>query len=251
MAFHQSVSQHHDKINRKGFDLFMSSFALRLIALITMLIDHTYVALFPTQLWMNCIGRLSFPIFAFQLAEGYQKTKQKQKYALRLFFFAILSETPFDLMAYGTLFYWHHQNIMWTLLLGFLAVRLTDLVLARWNDTSVRFTAIFFIILVSMVSASLLCLDYGAFGILMIISFFLLNGKPWWIQILCVLLLNLLMGGSSLSVLGIHFPIQLFGTLSMLPILRYNGKQGHHGKAWRWFCYTFYPVHLFLLSLVV
>ena len=51
---------------------------LRCVAAGTMFIDHIGVALFPGVLWLRCVGRLAFPIFAFFLAEG-QKAQPGRK----------------------------------------------------------------------------------------------------------------------------------------------------------------------------
>ena len=56
---------------RKG----LTAFDLKLIAVVTMFIDHMGYTLFPGVLWLRCIGRLAFPIFAFQSAEGAVRTK--------------------------------------------------------------------------------------------------------------------------------------------------------------------------------
>ena len=228
----------------------MTAFSLRLIALISMLVDHTYVALLPEQTWMNCIGRLAFPIFAFQLTEGYRHTKDKKKYATRLFLFALLSEIPFDLAAYGEPFFWDHQNIFWTLLIGLLLIWAVDRVFTRWQDSSIRFTAILFIVIASLYVAVCLRVDYSLFGVLTIFAFYILRSKSRITLTLCVLVLNALMGSYRISVFGIRFPIQLIATLSMIPICLYDGKQGCHSKAWSWFCYAFYPLHLLILSLL-
>lgn len=48
----------------------MNSFTLKIIALITMLCDHIYCAVLlePKYFFLNCIGRIAFPIFAFELS---------------------------------------------------------------------------------------------------------------------------------------------------------------------------------------
>ena len=84
----------------------MNTYKLKLIAIITMLIDHIAAVLIPsdTMLWlvMRCIGRLAFPIFVFLLVEGFHHTRDVKKYLLRLGAFALISEVPFDLAFYGT-----------------------------------------------------------------------------------------------------------------------------------------------------
>jgi len=75
----------------------MSSFVLKIIAIITMFIDHVGYAIFGKFSFFNYIGRIAFPIFAFQISEGYSHTKDLKKYFLRLFIFAIISQVPFML----------------------------------------------------------------------------------------------------------------------------------------------------------
>ena len=96
----------------------LNGFHLKLIAACTMFIDHMGHTLFPTVLWLRCIGRLAFPIFCFLIAEGCVYTRDRRKYALRLLVFALLSEVPFDLMVGGTVWYPYSQNVLWTLLAG-------------------------------------------------------------------------------------------------------------------------------------
>jgi len=84
----------------------MSSFVLKLIAMLTMLIDHSTVALYycgalqSSGLYfvLRSIGRPAFPIFCFLLAVGYEKTSNREKYFSRLCLFAALSQLPFCLM---------------------------------------------------------------------------------------------------------------------------------------------------------
>ena len=73
----------------------MSSFALKLIAIISMLFDHAGYAIYGKLSWCNFIGRLAFPIFAFQITEGYIHTKNLKNYFFRLGIFALISQIPF------------------------------------------------------------------------------------------------------------------------------------------------------------
>ena len=75
----------------------MTSFVLKIIAIITMFIDHLGYAVFNRFSPLNFIGRISFPIFAFQISEGYIHTKNVKKYLARLFIFSLISQIPFYL----------------------------------------------------------------------------------------------------------------------------------------------------------
>ena len=58
----------------------MNRNVLKIIALITMLIDHIGCIFFPNIIVFRVIGRLSYPIFAMFIAEGYYYTKSRKKY---------------------------------------------------------------------------------------------------------------------------------------------------------------------------
>ena len=80
----------------------LSALDLKLLAMAAMLVDHMGYLLFPTVMWMRYVGRLAFPIFAFQIAEGWYRTHNREKYTLRLLICAVVSEGPFDLAFSGT-----------------------------------------------------------------------------------------------------------------------------------------------------
>ena len=114
---------------KKTFDL--SAAALHILAMTFMLMDHLWATLLSSQMWLTHVGRLAFPIFAFLAVEGYFHTRSFKRYALRMLLFAVLSEVPFDLMYGGTVFYPVHQNVIWTLLLGLLGIRLMEAARAK------------------------------------------------------------------------------------------------------------------------
>ena len=86
----------------------MTSFTLKIIALITMFIDHSGYVFAGNFSFCNFIGRIAFPIFAFQISEGYKHTKNLKKYFLRLGIFALISQIPFSLFT----FKYHGGNIL-------------------------------------------------------------------------------------------------------------------------------------------
>ena len=78
----------------------MTSFVLKLIALITMFIDHSGYIIMGSFSYFNYIGRIAFPIFAFQISEGFSHTHNLKKYFIRLGAFALISQIPFSLFNY-------------------------------------------------------------------------------------------------------------------------------------------------------
>ena len=73
----------------------MSSFFLKLIGIITMFCDHYSDVIIGENTYLNLIGRVAFPIFAFQIAQGYNHTSNIKKYILRLSIFAVISQFSF------------------------------------------------------------------------------------------------------------------------------------------------------------
>lgn len=101
---------------------------LKIIAIVTMLIDHTAAVLLGNNMIMRMIGRIAFPIFIFLLVEGAIHTRNKIKYALRLSLFALISEIPFDLAFSNEPFFFGYQNVFFTLAIGMFMIIAFDLV---------------------------------------------------------------------------------------------------------------------------
>ena len=115
----------------------MSAFVLKIIACITMFIDHLGYAVFHGEAsWFNYIGRLAFPIFAFQISEGFHYTKNVKKYFARLLLFAIFSQIPFMLFLsiFSTNIY--KLNVFFTLFLGLFSIYIYDKIINSFYITS-------------------------------------------------------------------------------------------------------------------
>ena len=156
----------------------LSSFTLHILAMAFMLMDHMWATVVPGNIWLNCVGRLAFPMFAFMLVEGYHHTRSVKKYMLRLLVFAVVSEIPFDLMVGGSVLYPFHQNVMWTLLLGLGTMYLIDRLIGG-KQSPLRYLAAFAAVIVSAVLATLLMLDYFGYGILTVLTFYIFRGGNW------------------------------------------------------------------------
>ena len=192
----------------------LSAMTLKYIAMATMLVDHMGYVLFPWILWLRCVGRIAFPIFAFQIAEGCIRTHDRRRYALRLLLFAVLTEVPFDLAFNGQVLYLGYQNVLWTLLAG-------------------AFAGAFWLLEVCHT-------DYGGWGMALILLFHLSRGNRLiqlaGLAVFCVA-----------SVGGVS--IELYALVSLAFIWLYDGRRGYCSRPIQWLCYAFYPVHLLLLWL--
>lgn len=206
----------------------LSGFALKWIAMISMLIDHTGAVLFPQYIQLRMIGRLAFPIYCFLLVEGAVHTGNIRKYELRLLLFALVSELPFDL-AFYTRIDFRHQNVFFTLFLGLLVVE-------QYQKRREKLSS-FLIFLTAMAAAEVLNTDYGAVGIIFVLLFYLLYQYKVGKQAVFAAA-NFLMYGTG---------VQAYAGLAALPMLLYNGTRG---PSMKYFFYVFYPLHLLILWLI-
>lgn len=238
----------------------LSGSALKMIAMVTMLIDHIgasliengmmqkvvsdsvldaqvsslqhYTMWFAVDKIMRGIGRISFPIFCFLLVEGFLHTRNWKKYALRLFLFGVISEIPFDLAFFKEVLNFSHQNVFFTLFIGMLVLAGLRCCEQRENflQQQRRIMEILTIV-VGMAAAQLLHTDYGAFGVFAIAGlYFFRENKTRQTIFGCVAFLW--EGTAPLAFLPIHF---------------YNGERGLNLK---YVFYVFYPAHLLILGLL-
>ena len=235
----------------------LTSFVLHILAMIFMLCDHLWATIVPGNQWLTCLGRLTFPIYAFLITEGYFHTKNLRRYLLRLLIFAVVSEIPFNLMCGNSLFYPIHQNVLWTLLLG--------LLLIHWNEHARKkgglprriLTAVTSVV-VGYAAGFLTFLDYFGVGVITVVVFYFFRERKWWcllgqIVVLWYLNTEVLGGlGYDLTLFGRDFFLvqQSLALLALIPIWLYRGRQGYHSKPFQYFCYAFYPGHILLLFLL-
>ena len=235
----------------------ITSMSLHIMAMAFMLCDHLWGTIVPGNDWLTCIGRISFPIFAFLIVEGYFHTGNLKKYVCRILLFAILSEIPFNLAMGSRVFYPIHQNVLWSFLIS--------LGLIHWNEKVkqkeknwLRGLVGGVSILLGYLTGLLTMVDYYHAGILTVLVFYFFRGRKWWSyagQFLCLWYINVEMLG------GFFYELQLFGEthflvrqgfalLALIPIWCYRGKQGYHSKWLQYGYYAFYPLHLLILGVI-
>jgi len=231
--------------------------SLHIMAMAFMLCDHLWGTIVPGNDWLTCIGRISFPIFAFLIVEGYFHTGNLKKYVCRILLFAILSEIPFNLAMGSRWFYPIHQNVLWSLLIA--------LGLIHWNEKAraagkiwMRILIVCVTVLLGYIVGLVTMVDFYHAGIMTVLVFYFFRQRKWWSyagQAICLWYINTEMLG------GFSYELQLFGQtyflvrqsfalLALIPIWLYRGKQGYHSKTLQMVYYMFYPLHLLILGVI-
>lgn len=242
-------------MKKNGFDL--SAASLHILAMATMVLDHLWATVVPGNTWMTLVGRLTFPIFAFLIAEGLTHTRDAKAYHRRMLAAAILSEIPFNLMCASSPIYPFHQNVLWTFLIAMYMIAMTERAKERGSGLWAAAVGIAAVIL-GMLLGTVAMVDYFGAGVAMVMLFYFARGRRWYhfaLQAAGMYYLNVEM------LKGLYYPVTLFGhefefyqqslaLLALIPIWLYRGRQGHHSKVFRFVCYAFYPVHMLILAAV-
>ena len=196
-----------------------------------MFLDHYHYIIGGSKI-LNVVGRIAFPIFAFTLSEGYVHTRSLKKYLFRLFIFAVSIQMPSILFGYD-----YSMNIFFTLFLGLLSIYIFNL---KKINIILKIILIGFVLFFSQKFK----LDYGMYGILLIMNFNIFRDYKFKI------LMNFLV----LNVFNMIFPkvfdlvdTQFFSLISLVFIFMYNGEKG---RSMKYFFYLFYPIHFFILEVI-
>lgn len=222
----------------------MNSFVIKLIAIVTMFMDHYGDIVVGHHSWLNYFGRIAFPLFCFQFIIGYKHTSDKKKMFIRLLLFALISQVPFMLMVHHMNGQYFVLNIFFEFILGFAMLYVFDKVdnkFLKW-----------FLISLIVASSHFLHTDYEIVGLLMILGLYICYDNKVG-SIFVVILFCIFSNVSLLKYVG--FPYyslnsiiarMVVGMLAIIPIIFYNNKKGPGIK---YFFYLFYPIHILLLDL--
>lgn len=226
----------------------MSSFLLKIIACFTMLLCHIPFVYPQYSVPLMYIGKISFPLYAFLISEGYVHTRNFSKYLTRLIVFGVISQIPAYLLFVGKSFNGLYLNIFFTLALGLLGIRIYDKIKSKYISIP--------LIILLAVIAELLKFDYGAFGILMIVCFYVFKKNKLNMVLSQMFLMFILymkkMSYYTFSLFNLQYILfqLLFSVISLAIILTYNGKKGKSSGKIKLMFYFFYPVHLIILDLL-
>lgn len=214
---------------------------LKIIAIISMTVDHVGSAFFPQYPVFRWIGRLAFPIFCYCMTVGMLYTRDIKKYLIRLAVFAFLSQ-PVYVLAFNADRFWEEftsLNIFFTLFVSLLGL---------WSFREKKWW------LFAAAVLALMCInfDYAATGLILMLIFYLCRNKPWLGAALYVLsylpALNCYPDDPLALTIGGHaIGFEIFCILAApLIFLNTNTKI----KISKWFFYAFYPLHLLAIYIV-
>ena len=220
----------------------LSGSALKMIALVAMLIDHTAVVLLRDSRiillrtrWgvltlytlMRRIGRISFPIYCFLLVEGFLHTRDRRKYGRNLLLFALISEIPWNLEHTGTLRY-GAQNVFFTLFLGYAGLCCIEYFREQPRK---QLASLLLLVLVALNARA----DYGVVGFGLILLMYALRKQ----EILRAVIATCFLSST------------WTGGLAFIPIGMYNGKRGFiRSRFLKYLFYAAYPLHITILYLI-
>lgn len=225
----------------------MNTFEIKLVAIITMVIDHIGAFFFPEVLWLRLIGRVSFPLFAWMIANGAEHTRNMDKYLVRVGILALVSQVPVMLLNRMTDPHFSGLNAIFTLFLGLMAINSWN----KYRSMTVRLGWIGGACLV----AEILKTDYGTAGVLAVVLFYIFrkNKKAmFWSQaglyltwyvlpFIYTVLIN------KVTLISLGRLINPLGLTALIFIFAYTGKQGIKAK---YLLYAFYPIHYLVMYLI-
>lgn len=262
----------------------LTGYHLKLIALITMLIDHIaavviwriYEASFVITgsmqtsgfigdkliIWvaehqdvvysvyeiMRYIGRMAFPIYCFLLVEGFLHTRSVAKYAIRLFVFALVSEVPFDLAITSQWWNMDYSNVYFTLVIGLLLIWALSYVEKFYEFWQEKKWDNFLGKLIVIVAGGIVAIVLGSFAEIVLKTDYGMAG------VLAIAVIYLFRNtremGFALSILLLSVmssSTEILALLMLVPLMKYDGTRGKNIK---YVFYAFYPVHLLVLALI-
>lgn len=226
----------------------MNNFQLKIIALVTMAVDHVGYFLLdtstPEYLLFRIIGRLSFVLFAFLITEGMTHTKNQNRYIINLLIFAcVIDLVPrFILPLFGTSASQviGFTNVFFTLGLGALGIYIYQ---SNYN----LYVKIVSILLLGL-SADFIGSDYGSYGVFLIVLIYVVKSMLPQHKLAATFVLS-----GFYMVLTFAYQmaeIQLFGVAAFILICFYNGERGWYHPQLKYLIYVFYPAHILVLATI-
>ena len=208
---------------------------LKMIALITMTLDHIGVVIFPQVEWLRIVGRLAFPLFAYMIAEGCRHTRSMGRYFATMAILALGCQIV-DFVVEKSLY----QSILVTFSLSIGVIWLLKTAREKKKPIwlllgATAIAAVYFVcqILPELLPGTDFCIDYDFIGVMVPVLVYLGKNKD---QRLMFLTIGLVALSANLV------KIQWYCLLAVPLLLLYNGQRGKWKM--KWLFYIYYPLHL-------
>lgn len=240
----------------------MSTFALKMTALVLMVLDHIGFYFPGMPVWFGWLGRAAYPLFLFCMAWGYHYTKSRKKYLLRLYLMSLFMTAlgwTLDQIFPTESGYGNHNIFVPLLLVGVLISTVETLCQDRkrglWMLCGVVGSQILYSLLPTFVPAlravsgdvltgivpSLFVNEYGLPFVLLGVLFYFVRERK---DLLCAVYLLFCLGEFISEMLEYGVLSQSFMVLALPLLLCYNRQKG---RGMKYFFYFFYPAHTALL----
>ena len=200
---------------------------LKLIALVTMTVDHIGMLLLPRLIILRIIGRIAMPLYAYMIAEGCRYTHDRRRYFLRLAGLALVCQVVYYFADHSL-----YQCILVTFSLSVLCISAIDAAQRKGGASWALAAA-------ALLGAGAICellpmkipgfaVDYGFFGALLPVILYSFGKKG-------------IVPGMLLLCLSIG-DLQWWALAAVPLMLLYNGQRGKRSLGWVF--YLYYPLHL-------
>ena len=246
---HLSTNKSQSKFNIG----FLSGNVLKIIAIVSMTIDHIGMILFPSEPIFRIIGRLAFPIFAFFIGEGCKYTKNKLKYFLTVFIVATIYQVVYLIFVKDWFF-----NVLFTFSLSILIIYALQFVkksiMNRSSKIIIKISSLLIFvssIVIVFYLNKYLTFDYGFWGCLLPVfaSIMHYEGNNIVLKSIDSKFLNLLVFSIGLLLIVMNgYGYQEYSLLSLILLVFYSNKRGK--VKMKYFFYLYYGIHLGVLYLI-
>ena len=228
----------------------MNAFQIKLIAVLTMLIDHIGVVFHSPDndlMLLRYVGRISFPLFVFLIVEGCVHSRDIKRYLGRLITFAFVSQIPFAMLLEVPLL--ARLNVFFTLSAGVFFVYLYKLALK--SDELIPLVFFMGLFLFGFILADQHHFDYGGLGVLFILVGYIARTVPsrnkrLWVSLAFLAMISVFY----MPIPASNLPAFVWASVSVVPILFYTGLRGYNKRWSNWLFYGFYPLHLLVLAIL-
>ena len=214
---------------------------LKLIALVSMTVDHIGFYFFPENMIFRYVGRVAFPLFAYFIAEGCKYTKNRKKHLVTMTIVGVICQVVYTL-ATGSLY----MNIFITFVLSVSLIYLFDNAKKSSSKVKMLLALAFLVVVVfvceflpGIIASTGFNIDYGIIGVMLPVLIYNMKTKRG----------KLIVTAGALLLLTLTNGLWHIFNLCSLPLLYfYNGKKGK--AKLKYLFYIYYPLHLVIIFLI-